>query len=195
MKWQLICFSCSVNQFITKRKHKHTHTQCKVFHFDTPDLGGLCEVFTRNWQTSWGTNSCTRVPHASGDFPCQTWSAHTRAHTHTYTLLTINLRTDNNLKTSNNQLQLLQQPTTAAAAAVAAAAAQKAYAMLAHWWRLHTDTTEPTGNNCQTGCHSHTRVPTRTHTLLTFEHTLNTHSDWALKVMLPALPAATHGAH
>lgn len=54
-----------------------------------------------------------------------------RTHTRAHTLLTINLRTDNNLKTSNNQLQLLQQPTTAAAAAVAAAA-QKAYAMLAH---------------------------------------------------------------
>lgn len=193
MKWQLICFSCSVNQFITKRKHTHTHTvqsfplwyprsrrTLRSFHSELTDK-------LRNQQLHTSSTCLWR-------FPMSDMERTQRAHTHTYTLLTINLRTDNNLKTSNNQLQLLQQPTTAAAAAVAAAA-QKAYAMLAHWWRLHTDTTEPTGNNCQTGCHSHTRVPTRTHTLLTFEHTLNTHSDWALKVMLPALPAATHGAH
>lgn len=82
MKWQLICFSCSVNQFITKRKHKHTHTvqsfplwyprsrrTLRSFHSELTDK-------LRNQQLHTSSTCLWRFPMSDME------RTHTRAHAH-----------------------------------------------------------------------------------------------------------------
>lgn len=152
MKWQLICCSySSVNQFITKRKH------AKVFHFETP----ICEHFANfslgiDRQVAEPNSCSTRVPSLT---PLEIALVRTQTHRRIHspclpaicTLATTWKQATTSCSCYNN---CSSRPS-----------AQKAYAMLAHWWRLQTDTPVPTGSNCQTGCHSHTLtflIPTHT---------------------------------
>lgn len=167
MKCQLICFSyreSSVNQFITKRKHTQ---QSFPLWYPQPDLSQRTlqtfhsELTDRSWETKQLHTSAT----CRWRFPVFT---HNRTHSHTHSPYH---------QFAHWQQVENKQQAVATAATATAAAAQKAYAMLAHWWRLQTNTMGPTGNNCQTGCHSHTRVHTHsdTHTHTHISHS-NTHS-------------------
>lgn len=78
MKWQLICFSCSVNQFITKRKHTHTHSA----KFSTL-IPPISEDFAK---FSLGIDRQVEEPTAAHEFHMPLEISHVRhgAHTHAH---------------------------------------------------------------------------------------------------------------